>query len=85
MIMCKATHMTLEMKDLSFQEPDQKEIDVRNSACGKSETVSMKHREFLVRGGEMDGAIYQGTAAIHPTCLNACARRTRRKEDLSIP
>lgn len=45
----------------------------------------MKHRGFLVKGGEMDGAIYQGFAAIHPTFLNACARTTRRKEDLSIP
>lgn len=42
----------------------------------------MKHRGFLVKGEGIDGAIYQGTAAIHPTYLNACARRTRKKENL---
>jgi len=45
---------------------------VRTSSCGKPGKMIMKPKGFLVKGGGMDRAMYQGTAAINPTCLNAC-------------
>ena len=68
----------------TFQEPDQKEVDMWELQHVENLGQFPWNRGFLVKGGGMDGAIYQGTAGIHPTCLDACARTIRRKEDLSI-
>lgn len=61
----------------AFQDPDETEVDMWELQNVENLWQISQKRGFHKKAGGIGGTICQGTALIHPTCLNVCAGRMR--------